>query len=116
MMDCSVVKIAYGDEILQLVTSAAALVFDVMHVEPDGPAAPGHAAAMAVSRQHMLALARRDRRGDSLRCGRIERAEVNRVALGTLHHGRIDLDVTPAGVLPRSLAVRALFERDLVSG
>jgi hypothetical protein len=61
-MDGAVVQIADGREVTQLVTAAATAIFDVVQVQPDVPAAPGHRAAMAVSREHLLALAG----GDSL--------------------------------------------------
>jgi hypothetical protein len=113
-VDRAVVQIAEGREVAQLVTAAAALVFDVVQIEPDVSAASGHGAAMAVSREHLLALAGRDGRGRSLRDGGIERAEVNGIAGGALGHGRVDLEVPASAVLPRALAVGALLDRDLV--
>src|SRR5689334_23618033 len=96
--------------------AAAALVLDMMQIEADDPAAAGHGAAMSVSRQDLFALAGRDGGGRALRHGGIERAEVDGIASGAVEHGRIDLEVAAAAVLPRALAVRALLERDLVGG
>jgi hypothetical protein len=111
-----VVQIAEGREVAQIVAATAALVLDMVQIEPDVPAAPGYGAAVAISREHLLALARRDGRGRSLRRGGIERAEMDGVAGSALGHGRIDLDVPAAAVLPCTLAVWTLLDRELVDG
>jgi hypothetical protein len=54
------------------VATATALVLDVMQIEPDVPAASRDGAAMAISGEHLLALAGRDGRGCTLRRGGIE--------------------------------------------
>ena len=71
-MDCTVVEITYGREVGQCVAATTALVFDVVQIEPDDPAAAGHGAAMAVARQDLLALAGRDGRGGAPWLGGIE--------------------------------------------
>ncbi|HWO24358.1 MAG TPA: hypothetical protein VNO30_36690 [Kofleriaceae bacterium] len=116
MVDCPVVEIADGREVPQIVAAAAALVFDVVQIQPDVPATSGHRAAVAVPREHLLPLASRDCRGRPLRHRSIERTEMHGVAGGALGHCAVDFDVSPAAVLPRTLAVRTLLERDLVGG
>ena len=56
-MHCPMVEIAYSDDISELMPSAVTLIFHVMHVEPDVPAAPGHTAAVSVSGEHLFSLA-----------------------------------------------------------
>jgi len=113
-VDCAVVKRADEREVPKLVTAAVALKLDVMQIEPDVPPASRHRAAVAISRQHLFPLADRDSRGDPLRRGDIERAEVDGIAGRALGHGRIDLDVPSTAVLPATFTIGALLDRDLV--
>ena len=113
-MDRAVVKVADSREVPQLVPTAAALVLDVMQIEPDISAASGHGAVVAVSRQYLLALAGRDGRGRPLRARGVERAELYGIAGGALDHGRIDLDVSAAAELPRTVTVWTPLDGDLV--
>src|SRR5690606_25163363 len=85
-------------------------------IEPDVSPTAGHGAAVSVPRHHLLALAGRDGRGRPLRHGGIDRAELAGVARRALDHGRIDLEIPTAAVLPGPLAIGALLDRDLVGG
>src|SRR6185436_4725521 len=96
--------------------STATLKFDVVQVQPDVPPASRHGAAIPVSREHLLALAGRDRGGRPLRRDGMERSEVDGIARSALGHGRMNLDISAAAELPGTLAVRALLDRDLVGG
>ena len=108
------VQIADRDEVGQIVITAATLVLDVMQIEPDIPATTGHGAAMAIPREHLLAFPWGHRRGRSLRRRGVERAQKDRIASGQLEYLRGDLDISTAGILPTTFAVRAPFDRDLV--
>jgi hypothetical protein len=116
VMDGAMMEIADGGEIPELVTASATLIFDVVQIEPDTPAASRHCAVIAVSGQDVLALAGRDSRGCPLRDSGIERAEIDGIAFGALEHGRIDFDVSTAAELPGSVTVRTPLDRDLVRG
>ena len=66
-VDRAVVQVAQRCQVAQPVSAAMALVLDVMQIEPHISTAAGHRAAMAISCEHLLALARRHRRGRSFR-------------------------------------------------
>jgi hypothetical protein len=115
-MDSAMMEVTEGSEVCQRMTTAAALVLDMMQIESDVSAAAGNGAAVAVAGEHLLALARRHGRGRPLRRLGVQGAEVDRIAGSQLEHGRIYIDVTTAGELPGTFAVRALLESDLVGG
>jgi hypothetical protein len=115
-MDCFVVAIAYGSEVPELVAAAAALILDMVQVQPDIPAASRHGAAVSIASEDLFAFPGGDRGGDPLRRRRVQRAQVDGITRRALGNCWIDLDVPAAAELPGALAVRALLDGDLVSG